>query len=379
MKTIVHEIPYSPASNLDEEIFTASSVFFDIETTGFSPAHTSLYLIGCAYHIEQMLYIKQFFAETPEEEKEVLEQFLLLLDGFDTIITFNGIGFDIPYLKAKCNTYECNEHFADFTYVDIFKSISQIKHILQLSNYKQKTIEAFLGIGRNDLYSGGELIEIYHSYTKEPRPDKLEILLLHNYEDVLDMPALLPVLSYVHLFYGQYLSCSASISEYTDYKQQEKKELILSIEPEFPFPKHISCRMGSVYFYAKGKKCTLSVRLEEDALKYFFPNYKDYYYLPDEDRAVHKKVGQYVDPEHRVQVSASTCYTKKSSTFLPLSHEDMFDLYKEEYSSKQLFTEYIADPDFILAYAHNVLEDALRCAVPVPSEEAQEAPPELFS
>ena len=61
MKTIVHEIPYSPASNLDEEIFTASSVFFDIETTGFSPAHTSLYLIGCAYHIEQMLYIKQFY------------------------------------------------------------------------------------------------------------------------------------------------------------------------------------------------------------------------------------------------------------------------------------------------------------------------------
>ena len=71
MKTIVHEIPYSPASNLDEEIFTASSVFFDIETTGFSPAHTSLYLIGCAYHIEQMLYIKQFFAETPEEESRL--------------------------------------------------------------------------------------------------------------------------------------------------------------------------------------------------------------------------------------------------------------------------------------------------------------------
>ena len=96
MKTIVHEIPYSPASNLDEEIFTASSVFFDIETTGFSPAHTSLYLIGCAYHIEQMLYIKQFFAETPEEEKEVLEQFLLLSDGFDTIITFKMCIRDRP-------------------------------------------------------------------------------------------------------------------------------------------------------------------------------------------------------------------------------------------------------------------------------------------
>ena len=339
MKTIVHEIPYSPASNLDEEIFTASSVFFDIETTGFSPAHTSLYLIGCAYHIEQMLYIKQFFAETPEEEKEVLEQFLLLLDGFDTIITFNGIGFDIPYLKAKCNTYECNEHFADFTYVDIFKSISQIKHILQLPNYKQKTIEAFLGIGRDDLYSGGELIEIYHSYTKEPRPDKLEILLLHNYEDVLDMPALLPVLSYVHLFYGQYLSCSASISEYTDYKQQEKKELILSIEPEFSFPKHISCRMGSVYFYAKGKKCTLSVRLEEDALKYFFPNYKDYYYLPTEDVALHKSVAGFVDKEHRLQASAANCYTRKFSCYLPQWDILFTPFFKRDYKSKELFFE----------------------------------------
>ena len=72
-------------------------------------------------------------------------------------------------------------------------------------------------------------------------------------------------------------------------------------------------------------------------------------------------------------------HTKKKQYFFFRSHEDMFDLYKEEYSSKQLFTEYIADPDFILAYAHNVLEDALRCAVPVPSEEAQEALPELFS
>lgn len=28
--------------------FTEDALFFDIETTGFSPARTSLYLIGCA-------------------------------------------------------------------------------------------------------------------------------------------------------------------------------------------------------------------------------------------------------------------------------------------------------------------------------------------
>ena len=70
MKTIVHEIPYSPASNLDEEIFTASSVFFDIETTGFSPAHTSLYLIWmCLSHRTDALYQTVFCRNTGRRKR----------------------------------------------------------------------------------------------------------------------------------------------------------------------------------------------------------------------------------------------------------------------------------------------------------------------
>lgn len=359
MKTIVHEIPYTMESGLSHEIFTSSSIFFDIETTGFSPAHTSLYLIGCAYHRENTLYIKQLFAETPEEESEVLSQFFDLLKDFDTIITFNGIGFDIPYLKAKCSTYGLEEHFADFTYVDIFKSISQIKHILQLPNYKQKTIESFLGIGRDDLYTGGELIEIYHSYVREPRSDKLETLLLHNYEDVLDMPELLPVLSYVHLFCGHYLSCQAAVSDYTDYQQKQKKELILSIEPEFAFPKHISCRMGSIYFYADGNKCTLSVHVEENALKYFFSNYKDYYYLPAEDTAMHKSIAAYVDKEHRKQATASTCYTRHEGMFLPQYEELITPSFKQDYKDKisyfELTEKFLNSHELITHYVNHLL------------------------
>ena len=174
------------------------------------------------------------------------------------------------------------------------------------------------------------------------------------------MPALLPVLSYVHLFYVQYLSCSASVSEYTDYKQQEKKELILSIEPEFPFPKHISCRMGSVYFYAKGKKCTLSVRLEEDALKYFFPNYKDYYYLPAEDTAMHKSVASYVDKEHRRQATAATCYTRHKGSFLPQYEELISPSFKHDYKEKisyfELTEKFLSSPELIKSYVNHLLE-----------------------
>ena len=44
--------------------------------------------------------------------------------------------------------------------LDIFKELSPIKPLLCLENYKQKSIEAFLGIDREDKYSGGELINV---------------------------------------------------------------------------------------------------------------------------------------------------------------------------------------------------------------------------
>lgn len=48
--------------------------------------------------------------------------------------------------------------------LDIFKELSPIKPLLRLENYKQKSIEAFLGIDREDKYSGGELINVYYEY-----------------------------------------------------------------------------------------------------------------------------------------------------------------------------------------------------------------------
>ena len=50
------------------ETFTEDAFFFDIETTGFSPAYTFLYLIGCAHRVGDNFIITQYFAETKEEE-----------------------------------------------------------------------------------------------------------------------------------------------------------------------------------------------------------------------------------------------------------------------------------------------------------------------
>ena len=255
---------------------------------------------------------------------------------------------------------------------DLYRHLRPVKTLLQLENLKLATLESYLNISRLDQATGKEMIAVYHDYLETGDKRLYQVLLLHNEDDLKALPQIMPLLSYLDIFRSEWTLAGYSLST-------ASSSLTIVVDCSVKVPVAVTRELPLCRLSIRANQIIIEIRAFVGELKYFFDNYKDYYYLPDEDRAVHKKVGQYVDPEHRVQASASTCYTKKSSTFLPLSHEDMFDLYKEEYSSKQLFTEYIADPDFILAYAHNVLEDALKCAVPVPSEEAQEAPPELFS
>lgn len=68
------------------------------------------------------------------------------------------------------------------------KPARKCKSILSLSDYKQKTIEHFLGIEREDMYSGGELIDIYRKFAAKPSDtahnEYRKLLLLHNHDDI---------------------------------------------------------------------------------------------------------------------------------------------------------------------------------------------------
>ena len=80
-----------------------------------------------------------------------------------------------------------------------------------------------------------------------------------------------------------------------------------------------------------------------EEMKYFYSDYKNYYYLPHEDMAVHKSVSTYVDPAFRQQASASNCYTRKSGEYLPQWDMVFEPFFKREYDSKHLFFELTED------------------------------------
>ena len=332
-------------------------LFFDIETTGFSGDYNQVYLIGCVYFTETSARFVQWFADTKTSETEVIESFFAFAKNYKTLVHFNGDTFDIPFIEKRCHALDLEFSFAPFTSIDIYKCIKPYKKHLGLENLKQKSIEAFLGIDRDDTYSGGQLIEVYQEYLKTKDPYLLKLLLLHNEDDLKGMPKLLPILHYPDFFNGSF--------RLLDLKKAagETPRIMLSLECDcgthLPVP--ISGSIPSYALKASENRVILSIRLYEGTLKYYYPNYKDYFYLIYEDTAIHKSVGEYVDPDARIKATKETCYTKKSGVFLPQSEPFWTPDFKNTCKDKSCFFEFcpdcFSDQEALNHYVRRIIKD----------------------
>lgn len=307
-----------PSEILEAENIPAEDcLFFDIETTGLSWRQSHLYLLGIVLFENDQWIMKQWFCQRPSEEKEVLKIFSELLNAHKYLFHFNGTTFDVPYLMHKYTFYQLEQSWEHLEQIDLYRRLLPYKNCMGLTHMRQKDLEVYLGIHRKDTFTGGELINRYQEYLKSGDEELLAMLLLHNKEDVEGMTALLSLLTIPQIFAGDFdhsLICIRYISDNTIIQKQMN-----ILEMTFPFALPCSLHHESEYFQlsAAAGLITVSVPLQYGTRKYFFPNYKDYYYLPLEDQAIHKSVGTYVDKEHREKAKASNCYQKKEGVFLP--------------------------------------------------------------
>ena len=170
MITIEKTFPGTIAYPLERLGDPEKLVFFDIETTGFSADYNIVYLIGCIWPEGDHLRFIQRFADTKAAEADVLTAFFYFLKDFRTLVHFNGDMFDIPFVTKRAKALKLTPAFDSVESVDIFRRIKPFKKLLGLPDMKQKTIERFLKIGREDLYNGGELIEVYLDYLRTHYP-----------------------------------------------------------------------------------------------------------------------------------------------------------------------------------------------------------------
>lgn len=340
----IHENLF-PKYPIDKICEPEKTLFIDIETTGLYAKGSNLYLIGCVYKdLTQNCWATiQWFAENYNEEEAVLRAFVDFSSSYSYLIHFNGNTFDIPFLKQKIEQYRISYSLDRFTGIDIYRRIFPFKHFLKLTDCKQKTIEGFVHSERVDTYTGGELIDVYHDYVLTKDEQKEHFLLLHNEEDIIGMLEIIASLAVSDLITEGVKVTKVHASYYNDIKNEKTPELIITVKLPSTLPSEISYGANGCYFIGSGEEGKLRVPLFEEEMKYFYKNYKEYYYLPKEDMAIHKSVANFVDKEYREQANARNCYTRKKSTYLQQWDEEFTPVFKRSYDDADLFLEMTDD------------------------------------
>ena len=94
---------------------------------------------------------------------------------------------------------------------------------------------------------------------------------------------------------------------------------------------------------------TLSIRIPilNKTLNYYFENYKDYYYLPNENMCILKSIAGGVKKENRENATKDNCKISLEDSFIPMPLNSVISgvrIFKDSYKSKQ---HYIRLDDFL--------------------------------
>lgn len=407
-KVLTQPVPY--------DIYTIGApedvLFFDIETTGLSARSAGLYLIGILTYTDKNWTLLQYFCEDVADEPAVLQAFFELLRTKKILISYNGDGFDIPFLRHMVEQYglrtprphhstalhdraDCPAtdgsaiadarplySFDTVESFDLFKKFRPLKHLLGLPDLKLKSCERFLGIDREDRLTGGELIEVYFEWQKTKAPALLDTLLLHNAEDIANLPNLLPLLRYrslphsdfqlraherlqdggtplVHLSFTLLspMSPSAHATAENATREATDDRRLHCIDagengtrevtddrrlhwPALTLPKPMDLRGDFWALHAEGSAVELYVQLFEGERKLFFTDFEHYYYLPAEDQVIHQSLAEFVDRSARKKACARNCYQRVSGCFLPECSEVYTPALRAEYRDKLRYAQY---------------------------------------
>ncbi|MCM0650664.1 ribonuclease H-like domain-containing protein [Clostridium swellfunianum] len=162
--------------------------YFDIETTGFEKDKDHIILISLGYFNEEgLLTIKQYFAEELEDETDILHAFSSDLEKFSKWCSYNGIAFDEPFVVRRS---EKNNIYFNIPseHIDLYRMIRPYYRQLGMERCNLKTVEKFLGVEREDQIDGAISVEMYNQYLQTKDEELKDIIMLHNYEDVLNLP-----------------------------------------------------------------------------------------------------------------------------------------------------------------------------------------------
>lgn len=183
-----YEDCFSVDENMYEKYKMYEIAYFDIETTGFDKDQDKIILASVGSCKDKKTFnIKQYYLDNFNDEKQLLQEFTSELNKYESICSYNGIAFDEPFIKRRMAKNNIVEVLPE-DHVDLYRLVRPYYKKLGMERCNLKSVEKHIGIERKDKIDGGLSVSLYYDYLKNRDTSIMEVILLHNYEDVLNLP-----------------------------------------------------------------------------------------------------------------------------------------------------------------------------------------------
>jgi len=152
--------------------FRRDAAFLDIETTGLSAGRDAVTVVGLYDGVRRRSFVRGID----------LEELPAALEGKKLLVTFNGLRFDVPFLRKAFPRMPLDQLHID------------LMHPLRRLGFRGglKAIEVQLGIERSEetaRLSGYDAVRLWHAY-EQGDDEALDLLLAYNMEDVTNLERL---------------------------------------------------------------------------------------------------------------------------------------------------------------------------------------------
>jgi uncharacterized protein len=154
-----------------------AEAYLDIETTGLYPGHSQITVVGIYLHDGDQGRLVQLVGGDV-----TADNLLETLAKVDTINTYNGSRFDLPFIQA-CHRLDLASRF---------RHCDLMYHCWRNNLYGGlKSVERQLGINRNlKEVNGLEAVRLWWRYVNDYDKQALATLLEYNREDVVNLKVL---------------------------------------------------------------------------------------------------------------------------------------------------------------------------------------------
>ena len=258
--------------------------FLDTETTGLSVSGgTFAFMIGIGYFRQGIFYLRQYFLKETTQEDAMLLDLLNLSSLFTTVVTYNGISFDLPIIKSRLRYHRIPHKLQEINHIDLLK-YARMFFRFQFNNRSLKNIESkVLYFERAEEEIPGYLAPvIYQEYLVNKEINDIEGVFYHNAMDIVSLAALLVVINQISTqneeLLKKYETLNFSLAKQFERNKIFEKalETYLTSAKQSNLPESIrlKCLLAIAQIYKKQNQIELAVQYWEKASQH--QNYEAY-------------------------------------------------------------------------------------------------------